>query len=249
MTAPERNETVFLESVTATYVTSESPQDRLIKRLAVRTVAPFLRPGMRGLELGCSDGFMTALLAGQIAHLTVVDGSPTFLDKARAHAAGLPVEFVLSLFEDYAPTVRYDCIFATFVLEHVQDPVAFLRNAGQWLADDGLFYLVVPNARALSRQLARHMGLLGSLYDLTPNDLNHGHRRVYDPASLNRDIDAAGLRRISQGGLLLKPFADFQMDQLIDGGIVGEPQMEGLYQLGLEYPELAGSLFAVCRRA
>lgn len=243
------NETAFLESVTATYVTSESPQDCLIKSLAVRTVAPFLDQSMRGLELGCSDGFMTALLASKLSQLTVVDGSPTFIEKARARAAGLPVEFVLSLFEDYVPTTKYDCIFATYVLEHVHDPVVFLRNAAQWLTKDGIFYLVVPNARAMSRQLARHMGLINSLYDLTPNDLNHGHRRVYDLASFNCDLNAAGLQRITQGGLLFKPFADFQMDRLIESSIVGESQMEGLYQLGLEYPEFAGSLFALCRLA
>lgn len=242
------DETAFLERVTATYVTSESPQDRLIKTLAVRTVAPFLRPDMRGLELGCSDGFMTAMLAGRLAHLTVVDGSPTFIAKARDRLAGLPVEFLLSLFEDYQPAVQYDCVFAAFVLEHVRDPIAFLKKAGQSLAGNGILFIVVPNARALSRQLARRMGLLADLYALTPNDVNHGHRRVYDLATLNRDIDAAGLVPISQGGLMLKPFADFQMDQLIEAGIVGDPQIEGLYRLGFDHPDLAGALFAVCKR-
>lgn len=249
MTNKPANELEFLESVTATYVTSESPQDRLIKTLAVRAVSPFLNRHMQALEFGCSDGFMTALLAPQLAHLTVVDGSTTFIEKARQRVAGLPVAFVHSLFEDYAPDRRFDCIFATFVLEHVQDPVAFLQGAGRLLNDNGLLFVVVPNARALSRQLARHMGLLDSLFALTENDLNHGHRRVYDQVSLNRDIAAAGLARVSQGGLLLKPFADFQMDRLIETGVVGDAQMEGLYQLGLEYPEMAGSLFVLCRRA
>lgn len=246
MTNSETTEKEFLESVVSTYVTSESAQDRLIKTLAVRTISPHLRPHMYGLELGCSDGFMSKLLAPQLSHLTVVDGSSTFVEKAGTQVEGLRVDFVISLFEEYVPTIEFDCIFATFVLEHVRDPIGFLRNARSWLKDDGILYVVVPNALALSRQLARHMGLIDSLYDLTQNDINHGHRRVYDLVTLNRDFDAAGLRRISQGGILLKPFADFQMDKLIESGIIADRQIEGLYQLGLNYPELAGSIFSIC---
>jgi 2-polyprenyl-3-methyl-5-hydroxy-6-metoxy-1,4-benzoquinol methylase len=246
MTKSEITENEFLESVVSTYVTSESTQDRLIKTLAVRTVSPYLSPRMRGLELGCSDGFMTKLLAPKLAHLTVVDGSPTFVEKARSQTAGFEIDFAVSLFEEYSPDVQFDCIFATFVLEHVLDPASFLGNAREWLKDDGILYVVVPNALALSRQLARHMGLISSLHDLTINDINHGHRRVYDSVTLNREVDSAGFRRINQGGIFLKPFADFQMDKIFDSGIIAAPQIEGLYQLGLQYPALAGSIFAVC---
>ncbi|MEP6879801.1 MAG: hypothetical protein ABI865_13230, partial [Nitrosospira sp.] len=53
------DEKAFLESVTQTYVTSDSPQDRLIKSLAIRTFTPFIRTDGRALEFGCCDGYMT----------------------------------------------------------------------------------------------------------------------------------------------------------------------------------------------
>lgn len=237
----------FLESVTHTYVTSDSPQDRLIKTLAVRTFQPYMQRGKRALEFGCCDGFMTGLIAGHIDQLTVVDGSQTFIDMAKKRVPD-NVEFVHALFEDFSPGCKFDYIFATYVLEHVGDAVGFLKIANRLLAEDGLLFLVVPNARAFSRQLARHMGLLDDLFALTPNDINHGHRRVYDRITLNRDIASAGMLQVGQGGLLLKLLADFQMDALIENGILGEPQLEGLYKMGFEYPDLAGSLFSVCRR-
>ncbi len=238
----------FLESVTQTYVTSDSPQDRLIKSLAVRTFQPYMRPNKRALEFGCCDGFMTGLIAGQVAQLTVVEGSQTFIDMAKKRVPD-NVEFIHALFEDFAPACKFDYIFATYVLEHVEDAVEFLKMASQLLSEEGLLFLVVPNARAFSRQLARHMGLINDLFSLTPNDINHGHRRVYDRVALNRDIASAGLFQLGQGGLLLKLLADFQMDQLIENNILGEPQLEGLYKMGFEYPDLAGSLFSVCRHA
>ena len=240
-------EMAFLESVTHTYVMSDSPQDRLIKTLAIRTFTPYLLPGKRALEFGCCDGFMTGLIAGHVDQLTVVDGSQTFIEMAKTRVPA-KVEFVHSLFEDFSPHHKFDYIFATYVLEHVSDPIGFLKIASQLLTEDGLLFLVVPNARAFSRQLARHMGILEDLFALTPNDINHGHRRVYDRISLNRDVEAAGLLQVGQGGLLLKLLADFQMDQMIETGIIADPQIEGLYKMGLEYPDWAGSLFSICRR-
>lgn len=237
----------LLESVRRTYVTSDSAQDRLIKSLAVRLFTPYLRQRGKGLEFGCCDGFMTNLLAGQLDELTVVDGSAGFIEQARQRTPP-GVRFIHSLFEDYITDERFDYVFGTYVLEHVQDPVGFLTRAAELLAENGLLFVVVPNARALSRQLARHMGLIDDLYALTPNDINHGHRRVYDRPLLNREIEAAGLEQVAQGGLLLKLLADFQMDRMIDCGILGDAQMEGLFKMGQEYPELAGSLYSVCAR-
>jgi SAM-dependent methyltransferase len=242
------SEVELLERVVPTYVTSESPQDQLIKKLAMRTFTQYIHPGKRALEFGCCDGFMTGLIYNCVGQLTVVDGSQTFLEMAKKRVPS-NVNFIHSLFEDFTSEHKFDYIFATYVLEHVIDPVGFLSLAGHLLADDGLLFLVVPNARALSRQLARHMDLIVDLFALTPNDVNHGHRRVYDRVLLDRDVQAAGLNQISQGGLLLKLLADFQMDKLIETGILAEPQLEGLYKMGLEYPDLAGSLFSVCRKS
>ena len=106
---------------------------------------------------------------------------------------------------------------------------------------------VPAQGHALSRQLAYHMGIIPDLRALTENDLSHGHRRVYDRVSLNRDLENGGFVTIAQGGIMLKLLADFQMDQLFELDVLGEPQIDGLYSLGLEYPDLCGSIYSVCR--
>jgi 2-polyprenyl-3-methyl-5-hydroxy-6-metoxy-1,4-benzoquinol methylase len=246
MNEVHEDEMAFLESVAETYVNNDTPLNQAIRSFALKTFQPYIKSYAKALEFGCSDGFMTSEISGMVQSLTVLDGSKTFIEMARRRA-GENVEFIHTLFEDYKTDKRYDCLFATYVLEHVHDAHAFLAMARSLLNEQGLLFLVVPNARALSRQLARHMGLLTDLYALTPNDLNHGHRRVYDRAMLNRDIEAAGLSQIAQGGLLLKLLADFQMDSLISSNILGDQQQEALYKMGLEYPDLAGSLFSICR--
>lgn len=234
----------FLEKVYHTYTVDHSAQTMAMRRLIIRTFAPFFQGG-RALELGCSDGYMTEMIAARVDSLDVVDGSERFLAEARKR--NLPnVDFKLALFEEFAPAEKYDFVFASYILEHVLDPVGVLRMSRAVLKPNGRVFIVVPNARALSRQLALHMGLLPDLKTLTPNDHNHGHRRVYDRVALDRDIAAADLVNVSQGGIMLKILADFQMDKLINDGMLQEPQLDGLYRLGLEYPDLCGSLFSVC---
>jgi SAM-dependent methyltransferase len=241
------DEKAFLESVRETYAQG-SPQDRAIRGLVVRTYAPYLSPKGSGLQLGYSEGIDTALLATHIGRLDIVEGAPTFV--AAARQAELPATVVYeSLFEEFhlpGGHPGYDYVFASYVLEHVLDVQAVLGMARRVLAPGGRLFVVVPNARALSRQLARHMGLIPDLTTLTENDHNHGHRRVYDRVSLNRDLESGGFRVDAQGGVMLKPLADFQMDQMFAAGILGDAQVDGLYRLGLEYPDLCGSLFAIC---
>ena len=239
------NEKDMLNAVVSTYRMSESAQERVIKDAAFDIAKPYFN-GKRVLELGCSDGYVTSKLANAFESVDVVDGSTIFLERLRGRNLA-NVTCHEALFEDFSSAIKYDCIFATYVLEHVEDAVGFLAKYAHFLTPNGVLFVVVPNGRALSRQLALHMGLINTLTSLTENDIRHGHRRVYERVTLNRDIHKAGLTQVAQGGVMLKPFADFQMDALIDSSIIGPTQIAGLISLGQEYPDLAGALFAVCR--
>ena len=238
------DEKLFLDRVYSTYTVDESSQTRVMRELVVRTFAPHIRGGV-ALELGCSDGYMTEMLASRVDHLDVVDGSRSFL--AEAEKRGLPnVAYTYSLFEQFETSTKYDYVFASFIFEHVLDPQLVFAMIRRVLKPDGRLFLVVPNARALSRQLALHMGLIEDLKALTENDLVNGHRRVYDRVFLNREIRTAGFEPIVEGGLMLKILADFQLDRLIDDEFLQQPQIDGLYKLGFEYPDLCGALFSIC---
>jgi len=240
--------TEFLDSLKDSYVTSKSPQDRMIRGLVFKTLGRFMGKtrGSTALELGCSDGFVTSMIANKVETLDVVDGSSAFLEQAKKR--NIPnARFIHSLFEDFQGDHSYDYVFATYVLEHIDNPLLVLQNIRNQMSAEGLLLVAVPNARALSRQLARHMGLISVLTDLTPNDQNHGHKRVYDRCSLDNLLHFAGFKHIARGGVLLKPFADFQLDKLIECGVLGKEQIEGLYSLGFEYPDLCATLYSVCK--
>jgi len=237
-----------LDSISDNYIPIDlSAQDRIMRELCVKTFKPYIKKGY-ALELGCSDGYMTELLSRLVARMDVVDGSKKFISKAKLRNLS-NVRFIHSLFEEYKKESLYDYVFATYIMEHINDPQQVLKIISDLIKPEGLLFVVVPNARALSRQLALHMGLIDSLYDLTENDLRHGHRRVYDRIRLNQELTRAGFSIVSQGGILLKLLADFQMEKLIQTGILQEPQINGLYSIGFEYPDLCGSIFSICSAA
>ncbi len=240
----DEEEIAFLEERARDYKDHQSCQERFAREMIVRTFDPYITGG-RALEFGCSDGYMTDQLARRFDELNVVDGSAYFIQLASKRKLR-NTQLICSLFESFESERTYDHVFATFVLEHVRDAQSVLKKARSCLNKKGLLFVVVPNARSLSRQLALHMGLIEDLYALTENDLRHGHRRAYDRMKLRRDLTTAGFKIVVDGGIFIKPFADFQMDEIIRHKVIGVPQLDGLYSLGQEYPDLSAYLYAIC---
>ena len=241
------NEKEFIDSLIPEYITSDiSSQTRYMRDLMIRTFKPYINEGI-ALELGSEIGYMSERIAELVCQVDIVDGSEDFLEKVKTRNI-LNANYYCSLFEEFVASIKYDYVFMSHVLEHlVDDHFVLSKVKNELLTKEGYLFITVPNARALSRQLARHMGMISSLYDLTANDIRGGHRRVYDRVTLNRAIEHAGFEIIAQGGLFFKPFSDFQLDQLIDGEFLKSEHQEGLYRLGQEYPDMCGDLYAICK--
>jgi SAM-dependent methyltransferase len=211
----------------------------------LRTFEAKLPRGGRALELGCFEGEFTQRLAAIFPDLTTVEGSSDLIDIARAKAPP-GVTFVLSRFEDFEPAAKFDAVFLTHTLEHLDEPVELLRRIGTWLTPSGRLFLVVPNANAASRQIAVAMGLISHPTAVTPGEFEHGHRRTYDLPALKGHVAEAGLVAVETGGVFFKPFANFQFDKLIASGLIGEDYLEGCFKLGALYPDLCASIYAIC---
>lgn len=201
------------------------------------------------LELGSAEGHLTDLLAERCRRVVAVDGSARFLAMARARVSAPHVSFVHAYFESLDLSERFGVIVLHHVLEHVDQPVALLAGLRQYLGVGGLLAVSVPNAFALSRQLAVSMKLMQSVYDLTENDRHHGHQRVYDWRTIESEVASAGYSVEARHGLALKLFADFQVEKMISSKIIGDSQLRGLWPLADEYHEIAGAIMLVIRPA
>jgi SAM-dependent methyltransferase len=218
--------------------------DSVVRNYMMRTFSPFFKAG-KALELGCFEGDSTKLLMEHFDDLTVVEASHDLLERARAKV-GTQVQFIHSTFEALSLPAQFDFIFLVHTLEHLDDPVASLRHIRSWLSPSGLLFIVVPNAMAPSRQIAVKMGLIEHNHAVTPGEREHGHRCTYSFDTLESDARSANLVVRSRGGILFKPFANFQFDLLIRNKIIDMAYVEGCYALGMQYPELTSSIYLVC---
>lgn len=220
------------------YIKEQLDFDKRLIRFRYETIKPKLI-GTRGLELGPAEGEMTQFLVNDFEQLTVVEGSADLLAQIPERENLIKVH---ALFEEFEPEHSFDSIILEHVLEHVDDPVSLLNHVKDWLSPNGRLFLGVPNGNSIHRLAAVKMGLLSNPCQLNSRDLALGHRRVYTPQTFRADIDKSGLKVVEIGGVYLKPLSNGQIQQHWS-----EEMIQGFYELGKDFPELAAEIFVVCK--
>jgi N-acetylglutamate synthase-like GNAT family acetyltransferase len=211
----------------------------------IKSFEPFFNKGSL-LELGSFKGDFTRRFLPYFDDVTCVEASEIAVAEAKMTLSD-KATFVNALFENVTLPKRYDNIVLTHVLEHLDDPVLILKRINdEWLAPDGRFFLVCPNANAPSRQIAVKMGLISHNAAVTPAEAEHGHRCTYTLDTLERDAVAAGLKVVHRSGIFFKALANFQWDRLLQTDIITPEYLDGCYSLGQQYPDLCSSIFLMC---
>jgi 2-polyprenyl-3-methyl-5-hydroxy-6-metoxy-1,4-benzoquinol methylase len=213
--------------------------DYTLTEMNYLSMKPYFK-GEKLLELGPAMGHMTKFLVNDFDTIDVVEGSKELLDMIPNYDNIVKHH---SYFEEFVTNEKFDTIVMSHVLEHIEYPVSLLKLISQWLSDDGVLLVSVPNAKSFHRLAAVEMALLNSEYDLNQRDLELGHYRVYDLKLLNKDVFDSGLKVINEGGVFLKPVSNSQIehnwtDQMING----------FYKLGNKFPEFCAEIFVVCTK-
>jgi len=200
----------------------------------------FLRPGSI-LEIGPAEGTMTEKLVELRRDLSLIEGAAKFCGELKRRYPHAAVHN--SLVEEFKSDRKYPNIVLGHVLEHVLDPAAILRRVSNWLADDGIIFCAVPNARSLHRQAAVLMKLTAKEDELSELDHIQGHRRVYTPETFRQDFNQASLDIVHFGGFWLKPVTNKQISDTWSA-----PLLNAYMKLGERYPDIAAELYVVAKQ-
>jgi ubiquinone/menaquinone biosynthesis C-methylase UbiE len=99
------------------------------------------------LDVGCNTGYGTLRFAPVANRIVGVDVSPRAIEAARERARDGRPEFIVTTgFELPFPAATFDLVTSFQVLEHVPDPLAFLRELARVLRSGGTVILATPNA-------------------------------------------------------------------------------------------------------
>ncbi len=163
--------------------------------------------GLRVLDVGCGGGLVCEPLARLGAVVTGVDAAAANIPVAQIHAqqSGLEIRYLNATVEDLAEQ-DFDLVLALEVIEHVQDPAAFVAALGQVMRPDGLIILSTFNKTAKSFAL----GIVAAEYVLgwLPRG-THDWRRFVSPAQMEQWVEEqAGLFMTKNRGMTYNPLAD-----------------------------------------
>lgn len=206
-----------LDRVAAAYHLSSKVQDKdfdaMFHKMCLEWIQPMVLESKSVLQLGYGEGILAAALISQDASMDIIEGSSILAEHAKEK---LPNNVVVhnQLFEEFLPTKLYDCIVATNILEHVDDPIEILGLMYRWLSPDGVAIVTVPNAESLHRRLAVEMKIQNSIYTLSERDHIVGHQRVYDMSSLVDQAQRAGFKIRERRGFVLKVLANAQQNSM-----------------------------------
>lgn len=196
-------------------------------------------PGGRVLDLGCSTGLLVRLLCDRGYQAEGLEINSRTAAWGRAHYG---VTIHDHLFEDPSyDTEPFDAILMTDVLEHMRDPLAFLRLVVQRLRPGGIVLVTFPDIHSVE---SRYWRLLARL---TGRSWLWGHWHVpehifeFTPTTARRLFSAAGLEVARyRRSHLDRQAGDNQVSALIrllklPVGPLGWPPLAGWFGTQLEF--------------
>jgi 2-polyprenyl-6-hydroxyphenyl methylase/3-demethylubiquinone-9 3-methyltransferase len=157
--------------------------------------------GKSALDVGCGAGLLAEPLARMGAAVTAIDAAPELIDAARAHAAaqGLEIDYRAVPVEELDG--RFDLVTCLEVIEHVAEPLAFLRSLAARLAPGGLMILSTPNRTAWSKLLTITLAEgIGSIPKGT-----HDFGKFIAPERMKALLTDAGLQWLDFEGIAFTP--------------------------------------------
>lgn len=197
--------------------------------------------GKSWLEMGPAEGWGTEIISRRNPALHLLEGSGLLASQLQKTFTNSTVH--QAMFEDFQPAIKYDTIFASHVLEHVDDPMFVLDRARSWLRDSTSRIIVsTPNSESIHRSLGVSIGALRDKKELTDSDKTVGHQRVFDQVELSCLLTACGYSIVIRSGFFLKPLSAFQLMKL------SKEDLGLLFQAGELYPEISADLFIVAER-
>jgi len=120
---------------------------------------PFVKPGMRVMDVGCGAGFAVlgmAKLVGQAGKVIAVDVQPEMLAKVekRMQKAGLKdrVETHLSRVDEFQISGPFDFVNAFYMLHEVPEKGRFLQQIYECLTPNGAILIVEPKFHVSKKQ-------------------------------------------------------------------------------------------------
>jgi 2-polyprenyl-3-methyl-5-hydroxy-6-metoxy-1,4-benzoquinol methylase len=142
----------YYEGGTCGYAdTSYTAQESALRATFKRLLNNLVRRGLTGgdlLEIGCGYGYLLDEARSLFARRVGTEFSPQAAEIARATAA----EVFVGGIEQVRPERKFDCTVATQVIEHVYEPLTFIKQLASYTKAGGHIIVATPDIGGVLRR-------------------------------------------------------------------------------------------------
>jgi SAM-dependent methyltransferase len=153
-------------------------------------LAPWLDGAEVFIDIGCGSGEMLEVAASRFANCIGFDTNQPLIEHIRAKGSAVAIEGHFDAAALPPGTAGKPTLFAlSHVIEHLEQPLALVKQVVQAMAPGDLLYIEVPLHTGAS---FRKLGYRWSLW-------NHEHLMLFSERALTYLASASGLRTLSAG--------------------------------------------------
>jgi 2-polyprenyl-6-hydroxyphenyl methylase / 3-demethylubiquinone-9 3-methyltransferase len=164
--------------------------------------------GLSVLDIGCGGGLISEPMARLGALVTGIDPAEKNIRIAQEHAdmMGLPITYHPLTVEALADVGQtFDVVLALEVIEHVNNPQAFVASCAHVLKPNGVMIMATLNRTLASFALA----IVGAEYVLRwlPRG-THSWNAFVKPSEMKNWMTLSGVEPFQEGGIVYSPLKD-----------------------------------------
>lgn len=183
----------------------------------VKEVKKYLNKKKRVLDIGCSAGHFLYSIKNNVKECIGIEyneKNAEFVNKK----LGIKV-YTEPVEKTDIPKKYFDVIFCFQTLEHIDDPLKFLKTIKEYLKDDGIIYIKVPNVLEATLSIYKNKEYYDFYY-------KEPHLFYYSPKTLSNLMRKAGYK----GEVL--PFQWYNFLNQMNWILAKKPQKSGADGMG-----------------
>lgn len=201
------------------------------------------------LEIGCGLEPLFEFFT-DYQKMVIVEPGSQFISNAKkkAQKAGQDITCIQGFFEDTVGQIKetglsFDFIVLSSLLHEVEEPERLLQAIYSICSDETVVHVNVPNANSIHRLLAKEMGVIGDVHELSDLQKTMQRNRVFDIDSLCDMAEKCGFEVVQKGTYFPKLLSAGQMEKMLEQNIITEDIFEGLDRMIKYVPELGSEIY------
>lgn len=199
----------------------------------------------RILEIGCGMEPIFPFVDWDYEKMVIVEPCDEFYKHAQSLINKDNTECLNEYFHqsDALKSCSFDFIICASLLHEVKNPAEILENIAAIATKDTVVHVNVPNAYSLHRIIAKEMGFIDDVHEMSDRNKLFQQNTVFDLEKLKKLVDKAGFEVLEEGSFFVKPFSHDQMYKMIQSGIIDDNVLDGLYSLAKYIPSYGSEIY------